>query len=64
MGINKSSEGEVVEPLSLTVKLPIAQLSRVPATSPVVITRPLGMFRDASVQAERGMIIDKDVRYS
>ena len=60
----EGSGGEVEERPSLTVKFPISQLSRTPVTSPVVITRPLGMFRDASVQADRGMIIDKDVRHT
>ena len=46
----------------LTVKLPISKLDRLPAVSPVVTTTALGMFRDVAVQAERGMIVDKDVR--
>ncbi|CAI8013581.1 hypothetical protein GBAR_LOCUS8593, partial [Geodia barretti] len=61
VGITRSSGAEVAKCPALTVKVPISQLHRIPTTSPVVITRPLGMFRDASVQAERGMMIDKDV---
>ena len=46
----------------LRVKVSLAQLSRTPAVSPTVTTRALGMFMDKAVQAERGMIVDKDVR--
>ena len=47
---------------SLTVKIPLSKLSRIPAVSSVVTTRGVGMFRDKAVQAERGMFVDKDVR--
>ena len=45
----------------LTVSIPLARLCRVPPVSPTVSTRVLGMFMDKAVQAERGMIVDKDV---
>lgn len=46
----------------LTVKVPLAQLSRTPSVSPSVTTRAIGMFTDKAVQADQGMIVDKDVR--
>ena len=52
----KSPEEEPLE--ELTVQLPLSQLTRTPAA---VTTRPIGMFRDVSVQAQLGMTVDKDV---
>lgn len=46
----------------LTVKVPLAQLSRTPSVSPSVTTRAIGMFTEKAVQADQGMIVDKDVR--
>ena len=45
----------------LTVKVPLAQLSRTPSVSPSVTTRAIGMFTEKAVQADQGMIVDKDV---
>ena len=59
--VKSGSESSTSPPLR--VKVPLAQLSRTPAVSPNVTTRALGMFTDKAVQAERGMIVDKDVRH-
>lgn len=47
---------------SLVVKLPLFQLSRTPSSSPTNQIRTLGMSKEVAVQADRGMIVDKDVR--
>ena len=48
----------------LLVRVPLGCLRRRPSLSlgPMVSSRPLGMFTDKGVQAERGMIVDKEVR--
>ena len=56
VGAKKSPEEEPLE--ELTVQLPLSQLTRTPAA---VTTRPIGTFRDVSVQAQLGMTVDKDV---
>ena len=53
---------------ALFVDIPLSRLSRTPTplpgptvTTANVTTRPLGMFTDKGVQAERGMVVDKEV---
>lgn len=48
---------------SLTVRIPLDQLSRTPSVSPSVTTKAIGMFTDKAVQADQGMIVDKEVRW-
>ena len=55
------TDGTMESPL-FTIKLPLTQLRRVPSAPSGVTTTPAGMFRDVSVQADRGMIIDKEAR--
>ena len=64
METEKSEEGQGVTGMGekeLLVSIPLHQL-RVPHLSPKVITKPLGKFKSRGIQAERGMIVDKDVR--
>ena len=58
---SKSGMSDDSSSLPLTVKLPLSRLHRPPVVSPTVTTRALGMFTDKAVQAERGMIVDKEV---
>ena len=67
MEVQRKQEGTIGCGLSetsdsspLRVKVPLAHLSRTP---PAVTTRALGMFTDKAVQADRGMIVDKEVRH-
>lgn len=59
---SKQKEGDESSVSALTVRIPLGQLSRTPSVSPSVTTKALGMFTDKAVQADRGMIVDKDVR--
>lgn len=55
------SERDESDVAMLTVKVPLARLSRTPSVSPSVTTRAIGMFTDKGVQADQGMVVDKDV---
>ena len=68
--LSRQEDREEERDNALVVGIPLCRLSRTPTplsgptvTTATVTTRPLGMFTDKGVQAERGMIVDKEVYY-